>query len=338
MFRMTSNITIINTTKGVKTTFRNIKPSAVKWNVSVSNFTDTCTISLPLMPYLSNTIENRTIFSGRAEVGNTVFHEGDFVDVELGYDYNNINVFRGFIKRINYALPLVLECEGYSYQLKDIIFNKSYKTATVKQVLNDLIKGTDIKLSEYIPAITLKNLTFKNTSAKNVLEWFQKECLCAVSFDRETLFVGASKYSIPKPTERLRVRWNTAADKELKKDDSDTKITIKLVEKSSAGSVKTTKAAISKYDNIKEVKVRAGLPGKFLKDVANELQKLENYRGYKGNVTAFLTPYFDKGYVCEIIDKKFSDRNGKYFVETVEGSFDKSGGRQKLTLIYYGRS
>jgi hypothetical protein len=200
---MTANITIFNTTNGVKTTFKNIKPNAAKWNVSVSNFTDTCTISLPLAPYVSNNIENKTIFSGRAETGNTIFHEGDFVDVSLGYDYDNKNVFKGFIKRINYALPLVLECEGYSYQLKDIIFNKSYKQAAIKQVLNDLIKGTDIKLSTCIPDVTLKNLTFKNIPALNVLEWFQKECLCAVNFDRETLFVGASKYSVPKPTENF---------------------------------------------------------------------------------------------------------------------------------------
>ena len=336
---MTSDIQITHTSpSGVKTTFKNIKPSAVKWKVSVSNFTDTCEITLPLFPYLTSTGTNSTVFSERADSGNTVFHEGDYVEVRLGYYAIDEHLFfKGFIKRINYAQPLVLECEGYSYQLKDIIFNKSYKKTTFKQVLNDLIKGTDIILSNFVPDVSLSNLTFKNVPGLKMLEWFQKECLCAVNFDFNELYVGASKYTVPKPTEKLRIGWNTVADKELKKDESDTKVIINLVEKSSTGTVKRTKSEQKRYDNVKEVKVRPGLPDVFLRTVAAELQKLENYRGYKGSVTAFLMPFFDKGYGCEIIDGKFPDRAGKYFVESVEGSFDSGGGRQKLTLIYYGK-
>ena len=48
-------------------------------------------------------------------------------------------------------------------------------------------------------------------------------------------------------------------------------------------------------------------------------------------------PFFGKGDVCQIIDKRFPDREGKYFVESIEGSFDDRGGRQKLNLIYYGK-
>jgi hypothetical protein len=266
----------------------------------------------------------------------TVFKEGDKVEVLLGYDGNNTRRFKGFIKRINYAKPLVLECEGYNYQLKDKIFNKSYKSITVRQILTDLIVSTDIQLSDAIPHIPLKNVVFKNCPGLKVLEWFQKECLLSVYFDFNSLYVGASKYGIKKPRQKLRLGWNTVDDNELKKDTVESNVIIHVVEKSSTGTVKRTKSDQKKYSTTKDVKARSGMPDAVLKEIANNLQKTENFSGYKGEINCFLEPHFDNGYVAEIIDKRFPDRNGSYFVESVDGSFDSGGGRQKITLRYYG--
>jgi hypothetical protein len=336
---MTSKITIGN--------YSNIKPSAVKWKCGVGNFTDECTIDLPLRTYTRdeykqdysypNGSTERSI-TALADDKRTVFKEGDSVEVWLGYDARNTLRFKGFVKRINYAKPLVLECEGYNYQLKDIVFNKSYKNATVRQILADLIQGTDIKLSAYIPNIVLSNATFSKFPAQKVLEWFVKECHLAIFFDFDTLYVGHSKQGISKPTVKLQLGWNTADDKELKKDVSDSDIQIQLVEKSSAGSVKRTQSDRTKYGNVKEVKVRQGMADGDLKKIANELQNAASYRGYTGSITCFLMPSFEKCYVAQIIDKQFPDRNGKFFVEQIDGSFNSSGGRQKLTLRYYAEN
>jgi len=43
-------------------------------------------------------------------------------------------------------------------------------------------------------------------------------------------------------------------------------------------------------------------------------------------------PYAEKGMVCEITDKVFHERQGRYFVDTVSGEFGEGGGRQTLTL------
>jgi hypothetical protein len=113
-------------------------------------------------------------------------------------------------------------------------------------------------------------------------------------------------------------------------------VIIHLTEKSSTGTVKHTKSEQKKYSATKEVKIRSGLPDTILQEIANELQKTENFNGYKGDVNCFLIPNFENGYVAEITDDIFPDRNGSYFVESVDGIFDSSGGRQKLTLRYYG--
>ena len=337
MYLMTSTITIGD--------YTNIKPSAVKWKCSVSNFTDTCSISLPLKTYVRNKYNILSEYpSGTTEQqvakmvqeNKTVFKEGDKVDIMLGYNGQNTTRFMGFVKRINYAKPLVLECEGYSYQLIKKVFTKSYTSTTVRDILNDLIAGTDIILSDAIPIIPLKNVVFKNCPGLKVLEWFQKECLLSVYFDFNSIYVGASKYGIKKATKKLQLGWNTVDDNSLKKDTTESNVIIHVVEKSSTGTVKRTKSEQKKYSTTKEVKARSGMPDAVLKEIANELQKLENFSGYKGEITCFLEPHFDNGYVAKIIDKTFPDRNGSYFVESVDGSFDSGGGRQKITLRYYG--
>lgn len=334
MFIMTSDIRIGK--------FKNIKPNSVKWKCSVSNFKDECTILLPLKSYLKSNFPRTQTGELAVEVaklvdkGLAVFSEGDLVEVYLGYNQKNTLRFKGFVKQLNYTTPLELVCEGYIYKLKDKMFTKSYQHTTVKQILSDLIKGTDIKISEYTQDAPLKNVTFKNAPAVKVLEWFQKECLMNVYFDFDKLYVGFSKFGLKKGRHKLRTGWNVVEDKELKKDDTETTIQINLVEKSSKGSVKRTRSEKNKYDNIKDIKVRTGMSDTNLKKIADELQKLENFKGYKGDVTCFLVPHFDKGFVAEIESKRFPDKNGDYFVECVDGSFDSSGGRQKLTLRYYG--
>jgi len=322
MFHLTSDISIGD--------FQRINPSEIKWRCSVSDFTDTCTITLPLRPYVRNSSQNKT-----------AFREGDTVEIKVGYNDRNETVFNGFVRRVNFGKPLTLDCEGYSYLLKDVVFSKSYAKTTIKQILQDFTKGTGIQLSKMIPDVTLTNVTFNKTPGLKVLEWFQKECACVVFFDFDTLYVGASKFAIQKKTEKLLLEWNTVEEKELKKDISDTEIQITITEKSADGSKKNTLGKASRkngkwrYTSTKEVKVRSGLPESFRREIAKQLAALENFSGYKGSITAFLEPHFEKSMVAEIIDKEFPDRNGKYFVETVEGSFGTGGGRQKLTLRYY---
>lgn len=328
-FIMTSDITI-----GVH---RNIKPAGVKWKTSVSSFVDTCVISLPTRTYV------KTPSTGTEDIKNknsglyTVFSEGDAVDVFLGYNSKNTRRFKGFVDRINYAIPLEIQCEGYSYQLKRKMFNKSYKSVTVQGILTDLIEGTDIQLSNRNPDISLKNVVFKNVPGLKVLEWFQKECSLCVFFDYDTLYVGASRYGIPKDTQKLRLGWNTVEDKDLKKTIASIVTQINVVEKTNKGETKKTKSSQSKYDNIEQIKVRGGMSESLKKEIADELQKYKNFSGYQGSIRCFLIPSFEKSMVAEITDKRFPDREGKYFVEEVDGSFDSSGGRQTITLRYYGR-
>lgn len=292
---------------------------------------ESCVITLPRIQYLKNSLDK----TQDSSVGNSVvFNEGDKVIVKLGYNGKNTRRFEGFIKRINKNERLELECEGYNYQLPKS-FSKSYANTTVKELLNDLIKGTDIKIDSNSVDAKLTNVRFKNSTGMKVLEWLQKEIHLAVYFYFDTLYVG-TLYGRKRGRKKLRIGWNVVDEKDFKQRRTDENVLIQLVDKDSKGTVKRTKSDEKKYSQTKEVKIRSGLDAALKKAIANDLQSRENYRGYEGSLLCFLVPDIEKSDVVEIIDKRFPERSGDFFAETIEGSFDSNGGRQKVTLNYYG--
>lgn len=342
MFVMTSDILIGN--------YR-VKPNSVSWKSGTDNFTDTCTIVLPLSPFVKRKQTMTEHSDGVAETSSGMkvnnikempFKRGDKVYVNLGYGKKQKEVFRGFVLRINFGEQLSLECEGYSYQLREKYFSKSYKTTTLKKILSDLVVGSDIKLSPSINDVPLTNVWFKNATGLKVLEWVQKELCCRVWFDGEYLYAGASKYAEVNPTRKtqnvkLKVGWNVISADDLKKQVAE-EVEINIVAKDAAGTTKKTKPESKKYSNVKEVKVRAGLPSSFLKKAVKELQQEKDYEGYEGTITIFGEPHTWKSDRVTLSDDRFPERSGNYFVDQVDGEFGEGGFRRKLKLKYYGKN
>ena len=324
-FYLTSDITIGN--------YSNVKPNKVTWKTDIGSFTDSCTITLPRITHIENNILDKTIDLNDREEKKTIyqFKEGDKVEVLLGYNKKNEKRFVGFIRRIKMGIPVELECEGYGYQLYDIIFNKTYTNVTIKQLLNDLIKDTEIKLSSEIPIIPLKNVRFKNATGIQVLEWLKKECSLAVYFNFDELYVGTTFGQVQK-TVKLALNKNVIKDDDfqIKKVDKDVKIVIR--EKNDKGEVKKTKSDVQKYSNEKEIKIKANIPANFLKEIVNRLQTQEQYKGYEGNIQLFLVPYVNKGMRVDYNGWLYPEKTGSYFVQSVQGEFGMSGGRQTIQL------
>jgi len=326
MLILTSNISIEDV--------ENIQASKVTWKSEVGSFIDSCTIELPRISYLKNDkAQTQDLNQERtsSERMGYAFKEGDKVSVSLGYNKVNKKRFEGFVKRVNMGIPVKIECEGYGYQLYETMFSESYTSVTVRKLLEDLTKKTNIVVSDKIPDIPLKNVRFKNVNGIKVLEWLKDECKLAVYFNMNELFVG-TLYGKVEERIKARIGWNTVKDDEFqqKKVDKSTRIVIK--EKNDKGEVNKTKSDQKKSTSEKSLKVKAGIPDQFLKQIANRLQTKENYKGYEGNITLFLEPYAVKGMVLELEGGMYPDKTGEYFIESVSGEFGASGGRQTVTL------
>ena len=324
-FYLTSSITIGN--------YPNVKPNKVSWKTDVGNFTDSCTITLPRITHMVNENPDKTRDVDVTNQKDNIyqFKEGDKVEVLLGYNNKNEKRFSGFIRRVKMGIPVELECEGYGYQLYDVIFNKTYQNVSVKQLLKDLTAGTEIKLSDEIPDIPLKNVRFKNATGIQVLEYLKKEISLAVYFNFDELYVGTMFGKVQKRV-KVKIGWNTVSDDDFQKRKVDKDVKIVVKEKDQKGEVKKTKSDLQKYSDEKTVKIKADIPANFLKEIVNRLQTQENYKGYEGNIQLFLVPYVNKGMVIELDGGMYPEKTGDYFVQSVQGEFGMSGGRQTVQL------
>jgi hypothetical protein len=311
-----------------------VKPASVKWKSGINQLVESCMIELPLYPYLKNNLTATDIYSGEKEC---VFEVGGRVSVWVGYNGDNRSVFEGFIAAINYGERLEIICEGFAFLLKDKIFTKSYRATKLKTLLADLTQGLDIVLSDAIPDLTIKSVTFNNVKSMDVLEWLKKELLCSVVFRGNNLYAGASPFGEDYGRAKLQLGWNVAKDDNFKRQPQKTDIQINIIAKDGTGKTKRLKSGQTKFKSVKDIKVKAGLDEKYLKECVERLQREYNTEGrQEGKLSCFLVPYFVVGMIAEITDKRYPERNGNYFVQAIEGSFDTGGGRQILTLKNYG--
>lgn len=258
--------------------------------------------------------------------------EGMKVEIKTGYNGLNLTRFKGFIRRINYTVPLALDCEGYSYQLRKILdFTKAYKNTTVRLILEDLTKGTDIKLSDSIPNIPIDKATFKNVTGIQVLEWFKEKCLLTVYFNFDTLYVGALALE-PKASQTFRLGWNVIKDSDLKFNDDKEFVDVRLTIESRAKNGIKQKEYAGNVGSQEKVYRTSIKDKKTQQDIATRLRLEVVNRGYEGSITAFLMPYVVPGDTAIIDDTKYPQRVGRYFITGVQGSFDRSGGRQKIKI------
>ena len=309
--------------------FKAFSCHSMEWKRHLDNYADYGRFVIPAVCRLVGAPEDydSTVATGLQ------FREGEKVTLACGYDGKNVVRFQGFIKRINYKVPLEVECEGYSYQLrKKRMPNKSYKDTPLRTILFDIIKDTDIQLSTKIPDVKL-TVTFRDCNGLECLDWLKDKVLLTAYFEFDVLYVGLRYLNNYGTVVKHRLNWNVIKDDELlfetNKEGADVRIHLLVADKTKG------KVGIgnNKYSQVKQLKVSGVSSGDaFLQQLQTDKQTQQNIHGYSGRITAFLEPIADLNMVSQIIDQKYQERNGKYVIEGVEGSFSRSGGRQKIQI------
>ena len=309
--------------------FKPFKPHSVSWKRSIDTYSDTAVVKVPGLAWMKCNDTQYELVNSADQ-----FDEGMRIDVFVGYNDIKQLRFQGFIRRINFTIPVEIECEGYSYQLrKKEGYSKSYASTTVKQILGDLIVGTDIKLSDQIPDVPLRNIYFKNVKGTDVLDYLKDKCLLTIYFNYNVLYCGL-RMTEPKATVKFRLGWNVIKADDLKFNAGRELATVNIqVEKRKADGTKVkAKHGGVKDGSVKILKVRHINDQALLKKIAEEERKKMLYRGYEGVMTLFAVPYIEPGMAASIYDSRYPERTGKYFIEAVDGQFGPSGGRQKCKI------
>lgn len=315
-FILCSNI-IIASKKNGSITWSGVNDLRIKR--SIGSYVDTCTIKLPTTARLSTA-------GAPTEQLVYAFNAGDAITIKLGYNNDLQTEFKGFVNKVGFATPVEVECEGYSYLLKRKNINKSWKATTLREVCEHITDGTGIKLSSAIPQLSLKNYAVHNTTATKVLDNLIEQFKLVAYFNFDELYVGLEEVQ-PAGLVTYSLGYNTADVASLKYQTEDD-VSVKVI-------AKTTKA-----DGAKELYTCGDAAGEVreiivkntelsdVKKIANDYLKRYKYTGFSGSLTGFLQPFASIGYSCKILDKRYAQRAGTYFLYSVSVTFNLSGARR----------
>jgi len=320
---------------------------------SVKEIIDTCTIKIPgianieslkrgvadvLGPGITAVTKSNVDGLSKSSVRtSTLWQEGDKVSIFLGYNNDYQQEFKGFVRRVSPSIPVVIECEGYGWQLRRKPFNGAWKSIKLIDLLTLIISGTDVKLSPYIPDATLTDVWFKGGNALTALGILKDKSHLAVYFYFDQLYAGLEEVQEGKKTiqRNWRLGWNAPRTDTLKYRIADnTNVQIKVT----AAKGKNAKTPILIVGDtggsiINEHLAFNSDPGQ-MKRIANQLLLYKKYTGFEGTITGFLQPYADPGDTANIVDKMYNVYTGLYFIDGIEVKFGINGAQRIVSISH----
>lgn len=301
--------------------------SSVTAKRSVKDFMDTAVIKLPALSRINNNTELPVSSIETAKI----FKEGDKVLIKLGYNGDNRKEFEGFVRRVSPSAPILIECEGYGWQLRRQRILASWKSTTLRQVLERIIQGTDITLSSFIPEVKLTNFAIRNVNGLQVLEYFRDKLLLTAFFNFNELYVGLQQ-TVIKEQVNIRLGWNVIRDDQLKyRLSEDTRVLVRIT----TGKGKKNKRLLYELGDKDGSQREINLPNiqdeTWLKKTAEEALQKAKYTGFEGSITCFLQPFIEPSCNAALVDKRY-ERGGNYFTIGTEVTVNMSGGRRKVQI------
>lgn len=291
---------------------------------SIYNLAATAVIKVPVTAVLKRAGEPPTYIETAEAV-----KVGDPVEIRLGYDGQKNTEFVGYVKRLNYKIPLEIECEDEYYLTRSINCVFSKKETTLKQCLSTILPG--IKLG-VCADLTLKNFVVNNKPGSWVLGILKKEYGLTVFFDLNGNLYAGKAHDVQGETVKYLLRYNVIKDDDLKFQlASDVKMKVK---------------AICYYKDGTKIEGELGEDGgenktlyyydvkdaKELKALAQEELKRYSFDGYRGKIETFLFPYALPGMVAQVEDEVYQERSGNYYIESIDVSFGMNGARRNVEI------
>lgn len=258
---------------------------------------------------------------------------GDAVTITLSYvgKYTGVE-FTGYVKKVKPTVPIEIHCEDAMYQLRRKSITKSWGKTTVKEILQEVVKGTSVQLASNIPVIALDKWIIKGANGAQVLESFKKDLLLTAFIDDSgKLYCGLEQMTNIGQVVEYDLNYNLVENNLEFKTQDDRKLKIKYTyiapdnKKKSIevgdpdGEQRTYHTSVIRDENKLREMAKA------------ELQKLK-YDGFEGDVLSFLIPYATRGMKAKIYDEDHKNREGSYFIKKVVTTFGMDGARRKVTL------
>lgn len=301
--------------------------TAVSVKMDVTQLANTATIELPA-----------TAFKRRlAQVAD--IRRGQKVEIRLGYDDRNELEFSGYVnRRTDKDGGMIVECEDAMFLFRQTqMANQEFVNPTMKSLLGKVAQAVGgIKVDTQLD-YSYEKFVFQNASAFDVLKKIQEETKAHIYLTTDNVLHVEPQY-IEKSSKVVKYSFQANICRDgLNLTWKDTTENPLIVEVEGTGKVngKVTKVTVTSGkaggDRIKE-KIRGIVDKKTLQSIADDMLASRNHTGFEGSFDAWLRPFVTAGDFVELIDDEDGTRNGKYYVKSVETTFDSGGGKRKINL------
>ena len=291
--------------------FRNV--NSVRIESSWKELTSRATIKLPnIKRLLEKDIKN-----------------GDEVLIRLGYNGELKDEFVGYVASVSPKIPLEIMCEDEMWKLKQKTVSHSWRSVKLKDVLKTLVPDATIEC----PDVTLSPFRLDKVTVAMALEKLKDEYMLVVYFRNKKLFVGLAYNEKSLGEVNYHFQKNAMMSSLVFKKKEDIKIKVK---------------AISIMPDNTRIEYEAGDPDggqhtvHFYNHTKAELQALVKekinrmkFDGYRGSFKAFGIPLPQHGMVANMMDDRYPERAGSFFIDGVTTDYGADGFRREVEL---GRS
>jgi len=259
---------------------------------------------------------------------------GDPVTITLGYEryYNGVE-FRGYVSKVNPKIPIEIHCEDATWLLKRKNINKAWnKSVQLKEILQEVVKDTSIKLAANVPEMEIDKFIIQNANANQVLQTLKSDYGLSIYLnDDEELYVGLQQLNNIHQEVAYDLNYNLVENNLEYKTEESRKIKVRYTYIDKENKKKTVE--VGDYDGeIRTFHTSIISDESKLKDMAKaELRKLK-YEGFSGNVKSFLIPFATRGMTAKLINKVKPKQEGKYYINKVITSFSDQGARRQTYI------
>ncbi len=291
---------------------------------STEDLVDTAVLKMPTKFKIRGT--------GEAKYIEEAIKAGDKVEITLSYEgkFEKLE-FVGFVSKVSPKIPLEIHCEDAMWLLRRKNITKGFGKTTLKEVLNEVVSGTEILLSEKVPVMAIDKFIIQNANGAQVLQKLKEDFALSVYLDDDgKLYAGLEQMNNIGQVAIYDLNYMVENNLEFKTED-EKKLKVRYTYIDRQNKKKQVEAG-DKDGELRTFHTSIISDEKKLKEIAEAELKKNKYAGYEGSVKSFLIPYATRGMAAEIRDKEHPNRQGKYFIKKVVTSFGTDGARRTVII------
>jgi hypothetical protein len=256
----------------------------------------------------------------------------DTVSITLGYEGRFEHTeFTGYVTHVKPTTPIEVHCEDAIWKLRQKSCFRNFKNTTLKSILNYIVEGKDIALSNNIPEMAIDNFLLKNDNGAQALMKLKKYGLSIFLDDEGKLYAGFRQTEGAGKEVVYDLEYNIVKHRLQFKEAKEVKIKLKAKARKPDNTYIEAEVGDSDGQTIEWITHDITSEAE-LKKVAESRLKEMKYDGYEGSITGFLIPFADRSMTAHIKDERYPEREGRYFVPKIIIRFGTGGARRIVTL------